>query len=124
MANEQNLIPGGHKLTVEEASRGGKASGKARREKKAFAELINSVLNERGGTLNGTPATKKQIIAARAVQILLQEEVDDRVFLEAFKTLRDTIGERPQESINVSAGKPDELTELLESLRGGDESRE
>ena len=35
MANEQNLIPGGHKLTVEEASRGGKNSviSKNRRKK-------------------------------------------------------------------------------------------
>ena len=31
MANEQNLIPGGHKLTKEEASKGGVESGKTRR---------------------------------------------------------------------------------------------
>ena len=34
MANEQNLVPGAHPLTVEEASRGGVNSGKARREKR------------------------------------------------------------------------------------------
>ena len=34
MANEKNLIPQAHKLTVEEQSKGGKASGKARRAKK------------------------------------------------------------------------------------------
>lgn len=34
MANEQNLIPQAHTLTVEEASRGGKNSAKARRAKK------------------------------------------------------------------------------------------
>lgn len=34
MANEQNLVPQAHKLTVDEASRGGKNSAKARRAKK------------------------------------------------------------------------------------------
>lgn len=34
MANEQNLVPGAHPLTVEEASKGGIASGKARRAKR------------------------------------------------------------------------------------------
>lgn len=34
MANEQNLVPGAHPLTVEEQSKGGVASGKARREKR------------------------------------------------------------------------------------------
>lgn len=43
MANEQNLIPCGHVLTEEEASRGGKASGEARRNKKRMAELAKQL---------------------------------------------------------------------------------
>lgn len=39
MANEQNLIPQAHKLTVEEASKGGIASGIARRQKKTLKEI-------------------------------------------------------------------------------------
>lgn len=39
MANEQNLIPQAHKLTVEEASKGGIASGKARRQRKTLAQI-------------------------------------------------------------------------------------
>ena len=39
MANNQNLIPQAHVLTVEESSRGGKASGEARRRKKTMREL-------------------------------------------------------------------------------------
>lgn len=41
MANEQNLIPGQHKLTVEEQSRGGVASGAARRRKRALKEAAD-----------------------------------------------------------------------------------
>ena len=42
MANIENLLKGEdrHKLTVEEASRGGKASVKARREQKIFKQAI------------------------------------------------------------------------------------
>ena len=39
MANAQNLVPQAHKLTVEEASKGGVASGKARAQKKTLREL-------------------------------------------------------------------------------------
>lgn len=39
MANEQNLIPQAHKLTVEEQSMGGIASGKARRKRKTLAQI-------------------------------------------------------------------------------------
>lgn len=39
MANEQNLRPAEYKLSVEEAKRGGIASGKARRVKKTLREI-------------------------------------------------------------------------------------
>lgn len=45
MANEQNLIPQAHVLSVEEASKGGKASGIARRNKKTMAQLADLMLN-------------------------------------------------------------------------------
>lgn len=45
MANEQNLIPGGHKLTVEEASRGGKNSviskNRKKRDREEWDELFS-----------------------------------------------------------------------------------
>lgn len=39
MANEQNLVPQAHKLTIDEQSRGGIASGKARRRLKSLREI-------------------------------------------------------------------------------------
>lgn len=42
--NEQNLIPGAHPLTVEEASKGGRASGRARRLKSRGRKLIQEIL--------------------------------------------------------------------------------
>ena len=45
MANEKNLIPQAHTLTVEEASKGGQNSGKARREKKTIQKILADLLD-------------------------------------------------------------------------------
>jgi len=47
VANEQNLIPQAHVLTVEESSKGGKASGKARREKATMKATLEMLLDEK-----------------------------------------------------------------------------
>ena len=39
MANEQNLIPQAHVLTVEEQSKGGKVSGEKKRQRKTLAQI-------------------------------------------------------------------------------------
>lgn len=89
MANEQNLKMGGeaHKLTVEEASRGGKASGEARRKKKlmreAFDELLSREYHDREGkVLDGT--------SALAAKVFKQAMDGD---LKAFEIIRDTTGQ-------------------------------
>ena len=46
MANEQNLIPQAHVLTVEDQSNGGKASVKARREKSTMLQTLEKLLDE------------------------------------------------------------------------------
>jgi PBSX family phage terminase large subunit len=46
VAKEDNLIPGGHKLTLEEQSAGGKASGEARRQKATMLSVLEKVLDE------------------------------------------------------------------------------
>ena len=45
MANEKNLIPQAHILTVEEASKGGQNSVKARREKKTIQKILADLLD-------------------------------------------------------------------------------
>ena len=44
MANEQNLIPQAHILTVEEQSKGGQKSAQVRREKKTVQKILNDFL--------------------------------------------------------------------------------
>lgn len=45
MANENNLIPQAHILTVEEQSAGGKKSAQARREKKTIQKILADLLD-------------------------------------------------------------------------------
>ena len=45
MANEKNLIPQAHILTVEEQSAGGKKSAQARREKKTIQKILAELLD-------------------------------------------------------------------------------
>ena len=45
MGNKNNLIPQAHTLTVEEASKGGKASGESRRKKKTIQNILNDFLD-------------------------------------------------------------------------------
>lgn len=42
--NEKNLIPGAHKLTLEEQSEGGRASGRSRRKKKTMKQALDMLL--------------------------------------------------------------------------------
>lgn len=46
MANVQNLKPQAHVLTVEELSRGGRRSGKRRRDKKMLNDLISQYIEQ------------------------------------------------------------------------------
>lgn len=89
MANEQNLIGHGfHERTASEqrelAKKGGVASGKARRENK----LIKDRILERMGETDWNVMIDNLI--ARA-----QEDT------KSFETLRDTIGQKPKESLEV-----------------------
>ena len=84
MANEQNLKPGSHKLTVEEQSRGGKKSAEVRRENK----LIKDRILERMGESDWD--TMIDNLIARA-----SEDT------KSFEVLRDTIGQKPKDSVEV-----------------------
>lgn len=51
MANEKNLIPQAHILTVEEQSAGGKKSVEVRREKKTVQKLLTELLDTNVGDI-------------------------------------------------------------------------
>jgi len=62
MANEQNLKPAAHPLTVEEASKGGTNSGKARRRKADLRKMAQQVLDGTFKDKNGREFTGEEAI--------------------------------------------------------------
>ena len=62
MANKKNLIPGAHKLTLEEQSMGGVASGVARRRRKNLSELAKIIAE------NPVPEAAKAKLAKMGIE--------------------------------------------------------
>lgn len=90
MANNENL----RTLTSEEAReigrKGGIASGKARAERKTLREELLLLLSK-GDT--------QEKISLSLIQQAMQGNV------KAFETIRDTVGEKPKEDIDVTVKK-------------------
>lgn len=88
MANEQNL----KKLTSEEAreigKKGGKKSGEVRKQRKAFKEALLLALD--------TKKDNKTIQDIGIDALMKRYMMGD---LEAFKVVRDTIGEKPTDKV-------------------------
>lgn len=108
MATVENLIPF-NKMTEEEqraiASKGGKASQEARKRRKTLKEELITLL-EIGDTQKNMTLS------------LLTKALDGDI--KAYEVVRDTIGEKPSSSFNVSTSNPyGELTdEELKKLIG------
>ena len=79
MSNRKNLIPQAHKLTVEEASKGGIQSGKVRIKRKKLKEELELLLNE-------GDCQSKMCLA------LIDKALNGNI--KAFEIIRDTIGEK------------------------------
>lgn len=115
MANEQNLRPAAHKLTQEEASRGGKASGEARRKKREIREMLEEYL-AMPAKVNGRDATRKDVMVLNAIRIVTEGNASDSDFLKAFAMIRDTIGEMPVQRIETVEIPPEAYARVEQAL--------
>lgn len=92
MANEQNLKP---VRTKEEARKRGKAggikSGKIRAQRKTLRDELLVLLETK---------VENKTIQEKISFSLIQEALNGNV--KAFETIRDTIGEKPQDKLNIS----------------------
>lgn len=84
-----------HKLTAKEASKGGKRSGEVRAARKTLREGLLLLLAEGN--------TQENLIVA-----LLDKAMKGDV--AAFNTIRDTIGEKPKDVVDVNGGIPLTIT--------------
>jgi hypothetical protein len=83
MANEQNLVRGAdaHKLTAEEASKGGKRSGEVRRQKRDLRQALEMLLEKSFSDKNGKEITGTEAITAKLFEQAMKGNV------KAFETI-------------------------------------
>ena len=107
MANEQNLRPSEYKLSLEEAKRGGIASGEARRRKRDLRQALEMLLEKEYKDNQGNTITGTEAITAKLFQQAMKGNI------RAFETIRSTVGQDPVqkvEHVNIS----DETREQIE----------
>ena len=93
MANNENLKPQAHVLTVEEQKAGGIASGKARKEKKTMRETLREMLEEVADIEGNTKGlTYKQLATLGLIKGSIQGNNAN------YKTIMETIGEVEMEN--------------------------
>lgn len=115
MANEQNLRPQNTRTKSEQreiARKGGKAAAAKRAERKTFREglllLLNEPLKDKSGV--ATDKTTQDAVIAGLVKRAIAGDV------RAAEFIRDTIGEKPVQELNVSTGNFDALDEAFKGL--------
>ena len=116
MANTKNLKPQAHKLTVEEQSKGGKASGEKRRQRKTFAEAFDAWLSADHKDKNGNKMNGMDILTAAIIQKAAKGDV------RAFEVIRDSVGEKPIDKI-ATVEIPDDVRNKVENLVNDYESK-
>lgn len=109
MANKQNLVKGEdrHKFTLDEASKGGKASAEARRRRKDLRMALEMLLEKEYTDNQGKTITGTEAITAKLFQQAMKGNI------RAFETIRSTVGQDPVqkvEHVNIS----DETREQIE----------
>lgn len=108
MANEKNLKPIRSKSEArEKGKKGGKKSGEVRAQRKTLRDELLALL-----------ATKSEdkTMQEKISFSLIQEALNGNV--KAFETIRDTIGEKPQDKLNISGELNNPFSEMTtEELR-------
>ena len=97
--NPQNLIPQSKKSPEERskiAKMGGIASGEAKRRKKTFREALEAILETEVLDKNGNKIDLLTAISAKQI------EKANKGDTKAFEVIRDTIGQKPVERVEIS----------------------
>lgn len=115
MSNEKNLKPVRTKSEARTRGKaGGIASGKARREKKLFKETMESILSMslKSGKdmsveeVSNFASIKGQNISVQEAILIAQVQKAMKGDTKAAEYIRDTIGQKPKDNMNMSVELP------------------
>lgn len=100
---EDNLIPGGHKLTLEEQSNGGKRSGEVRREKATMKKTLELLLDEIAKVDgNEEKLTYKQMSTLGLIKGAIEGKAENyKTMLSLLGELEEQQTETPSVNINI-----------------------
>lgn len=126
MANPENLIPQAHKLTVDEQSKGGRNSGRTRRKKKTFRELIQ--------VFGATYVSKPDIVEEMTAMGIEPEDLTNDMAVvigqytaavkgktDAATWIRDTKGEKPHDVLETPDIVYKPLVDLTKRKKNGED---
>ena len=128
MANEENLIPFTSEQSLEEAvnngRKGGIASGKARREKKAMRDTLETLLSmslkegkiDDVETIQGIAALKGKNITVQEAIMLAQINKAIKGDTKAAEYIRDTSGNKPTTVQELSISESGKLADVISQL--------
>lgn len=121
MANEQNLVPFTSEQNREEAakngSKGGVASGEARRRKRDLRLAFEMLLEKEYKDQTGNLISGAEALAAKQFEKALKGDS------KAFEVVRDTAGQKPIEKLEVAQIEKEQSIQELKDLFD-DERRE
>lgn len=102
MANEQNLKNGiatqfqAGEEQAKIASQGGKASGEARRAKRDIRKALEALLEKDYTDKHGNTVSGAEAIALKQLEKALKGDT------KAFEVVRDTVGQKPSDKVELS----------------------
>lgn len=113
MANEKNLVKGAdaHKLTAEEASKGGKRSVEVRRQKRDLRRALEALLDKNmGKNKDGEDVSGAEALALKQFEKALKGDT------RAFEIIRDTAGQKPVEKVMIAEVDQDIIDEVEKAV--------
>ena len=113
--SSKNLIPQAHVLTVEEASKGGRASVEARRQKRDLKRAMDILLEKDITDSKGETKSGAEYIAFQQFKKALKGDT------KAFEVIRDTAGQKPIDKIQVAEVDADILVQVENMVMNDDE---
>ena len=114
MPNIENLVKGddAHKLTADEASKGGKASGEARAAKRDLRKALEALLEKEFTSKDGTTLSGAEAIALKQMERALKGDT------RAFEVVRDTAGQKPIDKVMIAEVSQDVINEVEKAVTG------
>lgn len=123
MANEQNLIPNGYKLTLEEQKKGGKKSGEVRRKRADMRKAAQAILDGVYKTENGTEITGAELLVMTLLEIAKNKK--NKQAIPAIKLLMELTGNnRTEEDVKKLNAEIKLLEAKAKLMNGGSSSVE